>query len=187
MINNNEKGQILYASLLPILVVIAIIVGTGFYLLQGEIKLPKFGRDATELRRLEGYPTIVSLTAEDPKIEKQRVIIKNQEELNSFLNSVDPTGKLILKEDINFNKEYLLGISSDTNDTYGHEMRVKKIFENKEKNSLLVSIREITPDDACDEDIVPNVAIDIVAISKTDNPIEFEKVKEEYQCPDENI
>lgn len=185
MINNNEKGQILYASLLPILIVVAIIVGAGFYLFKGEIKMPKFGRSATELKRLEGLPTIVSLTSENPVIEKQRVVIKSEEELNSFLNMIDPSGKLVVKDNINFNKEYLLAVATETNETYGHDIKVKKLYEDKENNSLLVSVLEVEPDDECDEDKVPNVAVDIVSISKTDKTIEFERMKEVYQCPTE--
>ena len=92
---NREEGKILYATILPILALVAVLFGAGYFLLSGEIKLPKFRKDATELTRLEGFPTIVSDVG---VMEKQRVIITNETQLSEFLNKVDPAGKLTLKE-----------------------------------------------------------------------------------------
>ena len=179
----NEKGQILYGSLVPIFIILAILLGTGYFLLKNEIKMPKFRKEPTEIRRLEGFPTVSEVSS---PVEKQKIIIKSQEELNTFLNNADPSGKKGLKEEINFNKEYLIGVSSETNKTFGHELKIKKATLDEEENALTILYIESKPEDACDEDKVPNVTFDIVAISKTDMNISFEKNRVNIKCNNED-
>ncbi len=181
---NKEDGKILYATILPILALVAVLIGAGYFLLRGEIKLPKFRRDATELTRLEGFPTIVSDVG---VMEKQRVIITNETQLSEFLNKVDPARKLTLKENVNFDKEYLIGVSTETNATYGYEIKIKKVTEDEESGNFKILVEETEPDDEClDEyDTVANVAVDLAVISKTDKVLDFERVKNNVECETE--
>jgi hypothetical protein len=61
-------------------------------------------------------------------------------------------------------------------------VRIKKIYEDKEKGTILVSLRETEAGDTCEVEMDPNVAVDIVAISKTETPIDFERVKQVEEC-----
>jgi hypothetical protein len=76
----------------------------------------------------------------------------------------------------------LLGVSTDVNQTEGYSLKVRKLYEDKDKNKLLVSLREEEPGDSCAVEVNPNVAVDLVAISKTGRIIEFERIKEIYEC-----
>lgn len=167
-------------SLLPILLIVGLIIGAGFLLVQGEVQLPWLKKDNTlEIRRLEGYPTVVYTNDIE---DKQRIVIKSQEELEAFLKSVDKTGNLALGEKIDFNKEYLLAVASKTVNTKGFDMKIKKIYINEKDNSLLVSVRQAKPGETCTYDPDPNVPVDLVAIDKTDKSIEFELIKEVEEC-----
>lgn len=177
--HQNEKGYTLYASFIPILLIIGIILGAGYFLMKGEFKLPSIGRSKTEVRRLKGFPTTI-YTSEN--IEKKRAVITNKTELSEFLNSVDSTGQLVVPEDIDFEKEFLVGASTETRDTTGYKITVKKVYADKKDESLLISIRETRPAETCEVEDESNVSIDLVALTKTDWEIGFEKVTEYENC-----
>ena len=132
-----------------------------------------------EVRRLTGFPTNIYT---EKVFEKKREVIKSSEELAKFLNSIDDTGALILKDPVDFDKEFLLGVSSKNYEETGHEVRIKKLYEDKEKNILLVSVKEIEPGETCEIEPSRYISIDIVAISKTEKVIDFERVKETQEC-----
>jgi hypothetical protein len=176
-----KEKTILNMSLVPLIIIIGLILGAGYLLLQGEIKLPKFNK-GPQLRRLEGYPTIVY---NDKDLSKQRVVLKSQDELNNFLNSVDTSGLLTLKGNIDFNKEYLIAVTTDTQPETGHTIKIKKIYEDKANKTLLISIEESQMADNCVTDKDKNVAVDMVAISKTDWKLSFDRVKKTTECPTE--
>jgi hypothetical protein len=171
--NMNKNPLILYISLFPILILVLLAGSAGYFLLKDEIKIPNFKKEP-EVRRLEGFPTVIYV---DQEIEKQRRVIRSQEELQEFLRTVDPSGNLVLGEKINFNKEYLLGVSS-TQELVDTEMRVRKLYEDKKDESLLVVIRRSVLADTCEKDEQKNVAVDLVAVTKTDHKIDFDIVKE---------
>lgn len=181
---NNEtltekgKAQLLYISLIPLVVIILIIIGAGYFLLADEIKLPKFD-EGPQIRRLEGFPTIVYT---DRVLEKQRKIITSQDELNQFLNEVDPTGLLTLKDEINFEKELVLAVTSETESQDEHKIKIKKVYEDKEDQSILVSIEETFPGDTCEVEEAPHIAVEVATIDKTEYEIEFERLKKVVEC-----
>lgn len=175
---NKRQENILNMSIIPLGLIVVLILGAGFLLLQDEIQLPKFNQ-GPQIVRLENYPTLVY---SDQEVEKKRLVIKNQEELYNFLNEVDPAGLLEVKENINFNKQYLLAVASDSNPTTGYKIKVKKVYEDKEDNSLLVMLEEIEPGDTCEVTPDKNITVDIVAISKTDKKIEFDREKKTVEC-----
>jgi hypothetical protein len=175
----SKKAQTtIYMTFLPLILIILIILGAGYFLLQGEIDLPKFDKEP-QIRRLDGFPTAVY---SNKQLEKQRLVIKSDEELYDFLNLVDETGLLAVREDIDFEKEYLLAVSSETEKEVGHEIEVRKAYEDKEDGSLLISLRETFPGETCEIELDEHVAVDVVAISITEYEIEFERVKKFEEC-----
>lgn len=166
-------------SKLHLIVIFLVFIAAGllYFLFFSSKKIDFKGQP--EVRRLNGFPTTVFT---EKQLEKMRAVITNEEELAKFLNSVDESGYLIVRESIDFEKEFILGVSSSTNEETGHEIRIKKLYEDKEDGSLLVSIRETEPGELCEVEKNMNVAIDLVAISKTDYEIEFERVKHLDEC-----
>lgn len=170
----NNKPKI---NLIPLFILIGILVAIYFVFLSGT-DLFKLNREP-EVRRINGFPTVAYT---DKPLEKKREVITNEQQLADFLNYVDESGYLIVREDIDFNKEFLLGVSTDTNATEGHSIKVRKLYEDKENNKLIVSLREEEPGDNCNYEANPNVAVDLVAISKTAQKIDFERIKEVVPC-----
>ena len=168
------KSIKLNVSLLPVILLVLIAVGAGYFLMQGEFKLPKiFNRDP-EVRRLKGFPTLVDVSDE---IDKQRAVIKNAAELKAFLATADKKGGLVLTENINFDNEYLIGVSSTTQNIEGRQIRIKKLYQDKNDNSLLVQIEQTEMANICKVEPRNYVLVDLVAVSKTDKKIGFEVVK----------
>lgn len=173
-----KKTTIVYMSFLPIILIILLVLGAGYFLMAEDIKLPKFNQ-GPQIRRLEGFPTLVY--SETP-IEKQRRVIKSEEELNEFLNFVDTTGLLTLKEQINFDKEYVIAVTSETEKPDGHEIKIRKVYENKDDGILLISILETFPEEGCQVEENPHIAVELVALDKVDLKIDFERIKKELPC-----
>jgi hypothetical protein len=170
----NKKSKI---NLIPLFILIAILVAV-YFLFLSDNELISIDREP-EVRRINGFPTVAYT---DKELEKKREVITNQEQLAEFLNYVDESGYLIVREEIDFDREFLLGVSTDVNQTEGYELKVRKLYEDKENNKLIVSLREEEPGDSCEYEVNPNVAVDLVAISKTGKIIEFERIKEIYEC-----
>ncbi|OGC75397.1 hypothetical protein A2425_03990 [candidate division WWE3 bacterium RIFOXYC1_FULL_42_17] len=177
----NKTKTTLNMSLIPLVVIVVLMIGAGYFLLQGEIKLPGFNK-GTQIRRLDGFPTVI--TTEMP-LEKQRKVIKSPEELAEFLNYIDPTGLTEVRDSVNFDREYLLAVSSDLQDETGHKMRIKKVYEDKNTKHLLVLIEETDKGDNCEVEVEGNITSDVVAISKTDYEISFDRVKKVENCEKE--
>lgn len=173
----NKKSKV---NLLPVFVLVFIALGTGYLLIKGDFKFPKFNRDP-QVRRLNGFPTVVDVTKE---ITKQRVVIKNMDALKNYIEIVDKSGLVTLRETINFEKEYLIGVSSTTQTEEGLGLKIRKLYEDKTKNSLLVQIEQTENPDNCTPVPRKTVLMDLVAISKTDKQIDFEVVKRTNEkCP----
>ncbi len=172
-----KKAQI-NMTLIPLVLILAIIIGAGYLLIQGDIKLPKLNRGPS-IRRLEGFPTVIYT---GDSIEKQRRVITNQNELSDFLNLIDKTGLVTLKEQINFDKEVLVGVSSETEQPVGHVIKVKKLFEDKANSKLTVFLEETFPSESCNAEKDPHIAVDLVAITKTNYQILFDRAKKFEEC-----
>jgi len=175
--SDNQKAN-LRISLLPLVVIIGLILGAGYLLLAGEITLPSFKKGPT-FRSVEGFPTVIYTQLQ---IEKQRTVLKSEQELTDFLNKIDPTGLLEVREPINFNKEYLIAVTTETEDRTGNTVKIRKIAEDKEKGEMRVDIRETVKGSSCEVEMDKNVSIDIVAVSKTDKSFEFDRVKQVEEC-----
>lgn len=178
---NNKSSKTLYISFLPILILVGVIVGAGYFLTEGELKLPG-DSDKLNVRRLENYPREVLTTK---VLDKQRLVIDNQKDLDTFLASIDSSNKpLEIVEKINFDKELVLVSSTSTQETDGYKMKIDKIYIDEEANSLLASIELTEPGDSCIDELeqATNVWVDIVTIKKTDKEIEFERLKNVVEC-----
>ncbi len=174
-----KQTHILNMSFLPIVLLIALILGAGYFLLAGDIDIAKLLKREPEVRRLAGFPTVINTTE---ILEKQRTVIKSEQELATFLNSVDKSGLLTLNEKINFDKEFLIGVASKTFEETGSTVKVRKLYEDKENKALIVSIKQIDSGENCEIEAQPNVAVDLVAVSKTDWQIKFDTIKETKVC-----
>jgi len=166
-----KQNTTLNMSLLPLAIIIILILGVGYFLLQGEIQLPKFNK-GPQIGRLENFPTVVDTTK---VVEKTRKVIRSEEELTEFLNSVDSNNQLTVKEKINWNKQVVIAITSATNDESGHKIKVGKVYENKAEKKLLIKVIETEMGDGCDVEKNQNISVDLVTLTKTDYEIDFER------------
>lgn len=180
MIDNKQRAA-LKVSLFPIVLLVGLILGIGYFLLQGEISLPKLNRGPT-IQRIAGFPTVIY---SDREMQKERRVIRSEEELNEFLNYVDETGLLDVKENVNFDKNVIVAVSTETNEEVDHGIKIDKVYEDKEKNEILIQFNEIKPGDSCKKEYDKNIAVDMVIISETEMDIEFEKITKVVECEDE--
>ena len=173
-----KKKGFIFLSLLPVILIVGIILVTGYLLLADDIKLPSFD-NKPKIRRLEGFPQNVYT---DKQLEKQRLVIKSEEELNNFLNTIDTTGLLTLKEKINFDKEYVIAVASTNKNIEGHSTKIRKVYLDDNEKELTIAVYEYFPGEECTEITDPHIAVDIVTINKNDYDIEFDKVTETRPC-----
>jgi hypothetical protein len=174
----NKQHAILNMSLLPLAIILVLILGVGYFLLQGEIKLPKFNR-GPQIGRLENFPTVLDTTKD---MEKIRKVLKSEAELDEFLNTVDGENQLSVKEKINWDKQFVLAVTTSTNEESGHKIKIAKAYENKTDKTLLIRVTEVEKGGGCDVEKGKNIAIDLVTITKTDYTIEFEREKNFELC-----
>lgn len=181
--NKSKTNNMAGAGALPLILILGLIIGAGYLLIGGDIEL-SFLKDkqSVEVRRLDGYPITVPI---DESINRKQQILKSEEELINFLTSIDKTNVLTIDEKINFDKEYLIGVTSKTLEKSGNEFKVRKVYIDKEKDQLLVSskLRKVGDDCLVTEGL--NMIVDIVAMSKTDKDVEFETLVETIICSDE--
>lgn len=168
----------MYMNLVPVAVIVLLILGAGYLMTKGELKIPGFG-DELEVRRIKGFPTVVSTSA---MIEKKREVIKSQERLNEFLDEIDPSGVLAVNDKIDFGSEYVLAAATETRDTSGYEIRIRRVYKNQKDDTLRVSVKEQRPGEGCEVEEEQTVAVDLIAITKTDKEIGFEVAKQINNC-----
>ncbi len=181
MINDTQRAS-LKVSLIPIVILIGLIIGAGYFLLQGEINLPKFNKGPT-IQRIEGFPTVIYT---DNEMEKERKVITSEQELNEFLNQIDGTGLLTVREKINFEKSVVLAVVSGTNNDIGHKIKIRKVYEDKEENEIRVEFEETNPEDDCKMELDKNITVDMVILSGTGWDIEFDKITKVIECEEED-
>lgn len=170
-------------NLVPVILIFVLILGAGYLLLKDALKLPWFRNDNTvEITRLEGFPRAWET---QKTIEKARRVIKSEQELKGFFAYADITDDASLNailSKVNFDKEFLLGVTSDTQEETEGLIRIKRVEVDKAKKKLDVRIIQYKPDTTCVPEIKSNILVDIVKISKSDNEISFDVVKESRSC-----
>lgn len=178
----NKQEAFLRVSLLPLLVLVGLIFGAGYFLLKDEIKIPSLRKNPT-IQRLEGFPTVIYT---DKQIKKIRKVITNERELAEFLNLIDETGILTVKEKVDFEKNVVIAIATENNEEIGHTIKVKKVYEDVDRDKILIEFEEVDPEDDCKMEIDPNIAVDLVMLTKTDKRIDFEKITKVIECEKED-
>lgn len=178
---NNETHKMAGISALPLLIILGLIFGAGYLLLRGDVDLDLFKqKNSLEMRRLEGFP--VKITVKDPEMDKQRVVIRSEEELVSFLASIDTEDELSVGEKVDFEKEILIGVATEAFENDGYSVKIKKIYIDKEEDKLLVSSLITEPGDNCVTTEGTIAGVDIVAVDKTDLYIDFETLRSKEIC-----
>lgn len=178
-----NKSHTLNASILPILILVGLILGAGYFLIGSNFKLPKFGQKDS-LQRLEGYPTVINITKEDAAtIGKIREVITSQEQLDAFLAKVSKGG-LTVNEEIDFSKKVVIAVAT-TFDEPDKELKIKKVYESSQDKKLTIQIRNLVPEDICPTGEKYTVGIDLATVKKTDWKIDFENITEKKPCNNE--
>lgn len=170
-------------NLVPVILIFVLILGAGYLLLKDTLKLPWFrGGDTVEITRLEGFPRGWEVQS---NIEKIRTVIKSEDELRGFLQHAtindEATYNSVISA-VNFDRELLIGITSDTQEETEGLLRIKRVEIEKAKKKLQVQVIQYKPDTTCVPEIKKNVLVDIVKITKTDYTIEFDKINESRSC-----
>lgn len=173
------KSIKLYVNILPLLIILALIGGTGYLLFGEDLELPKIEDRRTQITRIEGFPRMIYV---DEEREKIRTVLKSEEELNEFLNQIDAEGNLTVPENINFNRYYVLGTATKTLEGENHEFKIRKIYKDTDDKTLTVSQELTEPAEGCKLEGGNNIWVDMVKINKTDWKIEFERIKKTLPC-----
>lgn len=178
--NEKQLNKMSGLSALPLIIIIGLILGTGYLLLKDNIDLSFLETsDNLEMERLEEFPKTVGVNED---IEKQREVIKSEEELVEFLSYVSKSSELSLNRKVDFNKEMLIGVSTETFNTGGYSIKIDDINKDTEANSLHVTSLITKPGDNCLVTQQLTSAVDIVVVDKTDMDVEFDTLRTTDFC-----
>lgn len=172
-------------NLLPIVLLLILLCLGGYLLLKDDLNIDGLKSDDTlDIKRVESFPNKV-YTAK--QMEKQRRIIKSQEELDAFFNEIDESDTLKFNEKVDFDKEWVIAVTPDLQENDGHAIKIKKIEIDKEDNSYKVVIVNTKPGDNCEGEYeaTTTLPVDLAVVEKKDletAKIEFESVIEEKPC-----
>jgi hypothetical protein len=168
-------------NLLPIFIIVALIIAAGFLLTKDDFKAPWQKSDKIKAQHLQNFPREVPTLEQ---LEKLRVVIKTQKELDDFLMQIDPTGSTKVNDKVNFDKEIVIAATSPTLLTDGYKLKIQKIYNDEENMELRAIVMYEKPGDTCDVQQVSNVVVDMVKVKKTDMEITFDKEEREVECGD---
>lgn len=171
-------------NIVPVILIFVLILGAGYLLLKDTLKLPWFRDDNTiEITRMEGFPRA---WVTDKEIKKVRRVIENEAELQEFFAYADMTADRAsldsLLGQVDFNKELVIGVTSDTQEETEGLLRIKRVELDKVKKKLKVQLIQYSPDATCVPEVKKNVLVDIVKIERSDNEIGFDVVKQNRSC-----
>jgi len=172
------KSVKLYVNVIPIIIILLLIGGAGYFLFGQDLEIPIEDRK-TQITRVEGFPKMIYVNEDREKIRK---VITSEEELNEFLNEVDKNRELALNTNINFNRHYLMCTATKTLEGENHTFKIKKIYKDTDDKTLTVVQERTDPDEGCKLEGGRNIWVDIVQINKTDWNIDFELVKKILPC-----
>jgi len=170
-------------NIVPVILISVLILSAGYLLLKDTLKLPWFRKSNTiEITRLEGFPRAWET---QKAIEKTRRVIKNEAELRDFFAHADMNDDASLTavlNAVNFDNEFLLGVTSDTREETEEVIRIKRVERDDAKEKLLIKVYQYKPDTTCVPEIKKNVLIDLAKISRSEYKVDFEVIKESRSC-----
>lgn len=175
------KSKASTANFLPIIAIAILIAAAGFLLTKDDLELPWMPSDKVSATHLINFPREVPTLQE---LEKDRKVLKSQDELNNYLKTIDPTGSTRVDEDIDFNRYFVVAANTETLTEDGYKMKIRRIYEDKEENELKVMILLTEPGDTCETQEVTNVVVDMVKVKKTDMNFSFGREKQTKECGD---
>ncbi len=175
------KSKASTANFLPIIAIAILIAAAGFLLTKDDLELPWMPSDKVTATHLVNFPREVPTLQE---LEKDRKVLKSQDELNNYLKTIDPTGSTRVEEDIDFNRYFVVAANTETLIEDGYKMKIRRIYEDKEENELKVMILLTEPGDTCETQEVTNVVVDMVKVKKTDMNFSFGREKQTKECGD---
>ncbi len=140
------------------------------------IKLFSKNDNSIEYNHAEGFPRSLNVTEQ---FTKTRLVITNMEDLKKAIAAIDKNNEVKVPQ-INFDRKTALFVTSRTRPSGGYETRIKKIT--KDKDDLVVEVRETEPGKTCITTEQLTLPIDLVILDKTDLTIDFEAVKVVKEC-----
>lgn len=178
--NEHKLNKMSGLSALPLIIIIGLILGAGYLLLKDSIDLSFLEVDNDlEMERLENFPKTVPVSE---NIDKQRTVIKSEEELVDFLSYVSKSKNLSVGRKIDFNKKMLIAVSTKSYETGGYSVKIEKIIKDKETDSLYVTSLITEPGDTCAVTQQLNSSVDMVIVDKTKMNVEFETLRTTDLC-----
>lgn len=171
-------------NIIPVILIFVLILGAGYLLLKDTLKLPWFRDDDTiEITRMEGFPRA---WVTDKEVKKIRQVIENEAELQEFFAYADMTSDQTslnnILSQVDFTKEFIIGVTSDTQEETEGLLRIKRVEIDKVEKKLAVNLIQYEPDTTCVPEIKKNILVDIVKIERSDNEIDFDVVKQNRSC-----
>jgi hypothetical protein len=164
--------------LIPAVIIIVLVVVLGVVLMKENI-LDFFKPYPYAMTRIEGFPTTI---ASSKKIEKQRAIINSKEEFDNLVKNIVDDANKIKMPNVDFAKNRLLVVTTNTNDTKGFSIKVKSILKNTEQNKLDAVIQISKPGETCQNPEESNIAIDMVILEKNNGDVTFDKEEKTVEC-----
>lgn len=123
-----------------------------------------------------GFPLQCNYTIKDMPIASMAVAIKTQEKMDSFFTKNTNPCPTPIDPNIDFTKNYLVGVFAGPKPTGGHEIKISSIIENS--CEIIVQFYEKEP--LFDEPVtsLSTNPYDFVLIPKTNKPIYLNKVSQ---------
>ena len=186
MKNKTKPGIKIYVNILPLVIIFLLIGGAGYFLFGQDIELPSFKPGSSiKVTRIDNFPQRITVETER---EKTNEVITSEEALTRYMATIDPKGQIDLKEDFNFNKNFLVAVSSSTLEGPLNRYKIKKVERDSEDKKLTIQKELTIPMSECidkvteEEASVKSIIVDMVIISKNDWEIDFEALKKELPC-----
>ncbi|MBP8960760.1 hypothetical protein KBG31_00875 [Patescibacteria group bacterium] len=194
MTNKNKSSIKVYVNIVPLIIIFLLIGGAGYFLFGQDIKLPSFKpEDSIKVTRIDGFPYRINV--KEPR-EKTRKIIKSEEELTAYMAEIDPEGQIDLRENFNFNKNFLVAVSTETIQDPWTKYRIKRVERDSRKQKLTVEHEltvpvtecpeekeeEETTDKADAEETTQAIIVDMIQISKTNWEVELKALTRKLPC-----
>jgi len=164
--------------LIPVAVIVVLIAVLGVVLMKENL-LDIFDSSKNALTRIEGYPKIVKSSK---AAERERVVVKSKQEFDELVSKITDNPSELKFPDVNFDKENLLVVTTQKNDTTGYTIKIKSARKNEAENKLEVLIQLNKPGESCVNSEETNIAVDVVKIAKDSGEISFEKEEKTVEC-----